>query len=329
MSDKSMTETIFDENWQEKVVPIHDGSQWKDIHPLSYNQIVSCTPPNFEYALFPWLPVQGIAFVFAATGVGKTLFTMNAGYAIAGGGNFLTYKCPKPRKVLYVDGEMAFNQVYSRFMSIVKQQGKLVHEENFMLFTPDKANIRQFKICQPEGQAFYTAKIEENGIDVLILDNLSVLSAFDENSSSEWKTIQDWLLSLREKGITIIVVHHAGKDKSGYRGTSRMLDCADSAICLQNLSGDDLESEKIAARKFKISYPKNRHFGGIHAIPFEVSLDEGGWNFDSSDKNNTHRVLEMLQMGMKAPQISKSMNVSDTYVYKIIRELKRKGMIIK
>ncbi len=329
MSDKLLVTSNFDENFNENITDIYDGSQWKGIDPLSYRQIVSSSPPAFEYAMFPWLPIQGIAFIFAATGVGKTLFAMNAGYAMASGGNFLRYKCPKPRRVLYVDGEMAFNQVYSRFMSIVKQQGKLLFEDNFMLYTPDKANIRPFKICQPEGQAFYTSKVEENGIDVLILDNLSVLSAFDENSSSEWKAIQDWLLSLREKGITIMVVHHSGKDKSGYRGTSRMLDCADSAICLQNMCGDDLESEKIMARKFKISYPKNRHFGGIHAIPFEVSLSEDGWSFDSSDKNNTQRIMEMLDMGMKAPQIAKSMSVTDTYVYKIIREQRKKGVIIK
>ena len=51
--------------------------------------VLGTNPNPLEYAMFPWLPIQGIAFIYAATGVGKTLFTLNVAYAIGSGGDFL------------------------------------------------------------------------------------------------------------------------------------------------------------------------------------------------------------------------------------------------
>src|SRR5262245_60116580 len=51
-----------------------------------------------------------------------------------------------------------------------------------------------------------------NGIDLLILDNLSSLTAvIRDNDAESWSPIQDWLLRLRRRGISVIIVHHAGK----------------------------------------------------------------------------------------------------------------------
>ena len=46
----------------------------------------------------------------------------------------------------------------------------------------------------------------------LILDNLSSLTAaLRENDSDSWSPIQQWLLRLRRRGISVLIVHHAGK----------------------------------------------------------------------------------------------------------------------
>lgn len=314
---------------QNTIEPIRHNKEWDEVQPLTSTDILTSKPSPLSYAIYPWLPIQGIAFIYAATGVGKTLFTLNVAYAVAGGGSFLKYTAPLPRKVLYVDGEMSYVQVHSRFVDIAKQQGDLFFPDNFKLLTPDKSKIRPFKICQPDGQLFYNNIIEKHGIEVLFLDNLSMLSSFDENSSLEWKSIQDWLLDLRAKGVTVVVVHHAGKDKFGYRGTSRMLDAADTAISLQDITFDELEKDKVGSKKFKISYHKARNFGGKDSMPFEATLTSAGWEFESMEKNNTQRIIEMVDMGMKPSQIWKQMGVSETYVYKIIREARKKGIIIK
>ncbi len=312
------------------VVPIRSNPELDAIKSISYDEMMASKPSPLEHILFPWLPVQGIAFIFAATGVGKTLFTMNIAYAIANGGNFLKYSVPKPKKVLYIDGEMAYTQVHARFNEIVKQQGVLYYPEMWSLFTPDKIlPFRLPKLDDPYGQEFYNKFLEKEKIEVVVFDNLSTLSAFDENSSSEWKPIQDWLLHLRSIGLTIIVVHHAGKDASGYRGTSRMIDCADTAISLQTPSDDKLESEDQDVTKFKINYLKKRSFGGVHGLPFEASISKNNiWTHKAIEQTNMEFVIERMNMKMSQKDIANELKKSRPYVNKLVQKARKLKLLI-
>lgn len=297
------------------------------IKPVNFDELINSVPTPIEYILHPWLPSKGLAFVYASTGVGKTLFTMNAAYAIAGGGDFLKYRAPKPRRVLYIDGEMSFPQIHFRFINIVKQQGPLFFKDNWFLLTPDKAYpARLPKICQPEGQAFYNQFIDQNNIEVLVIDNLSVLTMIDENNSEQWKVIQDWLIYLRTKGLAVIVVHHSGKDKQGYRGTSRMLDCIDTAISLQDITDDKLE-DNFNVKKFKIEYQKNRGFSGADAMSFEASVSFEGWNYQTLEKTNLELIVERLNIGMTHREIATELKVSRPYISKLASKAKAQGLI--
>ena len=239
---------LEDPNYQPstKIHPIRPVADLHNIKPLEFDEIESDNPPAIEYILHPVLPAQGICFIYAASGLGKTLFTLNLAYAIAGGGSFLKYNCQIPRKVLYVDGEMPYKQLHARLMEIPKHQGILDYKKNLAFLTPDKIMPTRIpKIDELLGQQFYEQFIELYQYEVIIFDNLSMLSSIDESKSSEWKIIQDWLLYLRAIGKTVIIIHHAGKDKSGYRGTSRMLDCADTAISLQSLIDDEPKAKAV------------------------------------------------------------------------------------
>ena len=58
------------------------------------------------HVLAPILPERGLAMLFAPRGVGKTQVAVNIGWAVACGQPFFRWYAPKPRRVLYVDGEM-------------------------------------------------------------------------------------------------------------------------------------------------------------------------------------------------------------------------------
>ena len=75
--------------------------------------------PPLEQVLAPWLPMQGLTMVYAARGVGKTFFALNVAYAVASGGSFLNWSAPKPRGVLYIDGEMPAVAMQERLANIV------------------------------------------------------------------------------------------------------------------------------------------------------------------------------------------------------------------
>src|SRR6185503_10347630 len=85
-------------------------------------------------------------------------------------------------------------------------------------------------LASPEVQAEIDPWLD--GIDLLITDNLSSLTAvIRDNDAESWGPIQDWLLRLRRRGISVLIVHHAGKGGQ-QRGTSRREDVLDTSISL-------------------------------------------------------------------------------------------------
>lgn len=310
------------------VVDMRPKPDVSNIIPITFEEMRNDLPKPLQFVFMPCLPTQGIGWVYSATGLGKTLFTLNLAYAIAAGGDFIKYSCPIPRKVLYVDGEMPYNQLHSRLMQIAERQGDLDFAENFRVLTPDKLlPYRVPLIDDPIGQQVYIELIKKYDIEVIIFDNLSMLSSFDENKSHEWKVMQDWLLYLRSLGKTVIIVHHSGKS-GDYRGTSRMLDCADMAIALEPVNNDNLETEQLlAGKQFKILYKKSRVFGGKDALPFEVSLENGIWNYKSMEQTELDKVVERFGMKMNQRDIAKDLLLSLSKVNRLIAKARKLGLL--
>lgn len=314
-----------DKNNVQQIRPAPNIDHYK---PIFFSELKTIVPPPIEYVFYPCLSTQGIAFIYAATGIGKTLFSLNMAYAIAGGGGFLKYSCPKPRKTLYVDGEMQFNIVHSRIMQVAERQGNLDFENNLGLLTPDKLlPYRMPKIDDEEGQEIYKSLILKYDFEVIIFDNLSMLTSIDENKSSEWKIVQDWLLYLRSLGKTIILIHHSGKDKNGYRGTSRMLDCADTAISLQPVSDENMDDDNISVKKFKVVYQKARLFGGKDAEPYEVILDNGFWTYESMERSDMDRVIEKIGLKINQKTIAQELNCTQSRVSKLVKKARKLGLL--
>jgi hypothetical protein len=307
------------------------------VSPMGMTQIQNEIPPIKQYALHPIIPVQGIIFVYAASGVGKTMFSLNLAYAIASGGNFLKYSAPKPRKVLYIDGEMAYVDIHSRLMQIVNQQGNLDFPENFMIYTPDKLipeghtqPIRMPKICQAEGQMFYEMAIERHDIDVIVVDNLSMLATIDFDKAHEVYILNDWFLSLRAKGKTLIVVHHSGKDPETYRGSSRMLDPIDTAISLQTIEEslpDQSDDESALGKRFKIVYKKNRSFFGKDAFPYEVTFLNEKWSHRNIELSVMDKIISCISAGMNQRDIAKELLISQSTLHRMIQKGRKQGLI--
>jgi putative DNA primase/helicase len=321
LADIQKEEPDYDPQFKTNVINLRPSIDISDYIPLTIKDFENSPVVPTEYICHPCIPTQGICFIYAASGIGKTLFSLNLAYAIAAGGNFLTYKCPLPRKILYIDGEMKFSQIHSRIMQIIEYQGHLDFKENWHVFTPDKLAPRRVpKIDDALDQELYIKIIEKYNIDVVIFDNVSLLSSIDENKANEWKIVQDFLLKIKVMGKTSIVIHHAGKDKNGYRGTSRMLDCADTAISLQDVNDNSLEAEQIKGKRFKIVYQKTRDFSGKDALPFEVNLENGIWHSKSLEQTDMDRIIEMVGLKMTQRDISKDLGISLGKVNKLIRK---------
>jgi hypothetical protein len=50
-----------------------------------------------------------------------------------------------------------------------------------------------------------------DGVDLLVLDNLSTLcTTGSESASDAWVPMRNWLLKLRRQGVAVLLIHHAG-----------------------------------------------------------------------------------------------------------------------
>lgn len=92
-----------------------------------------------------------------------------------------------------------------------------------------------------------------SGRDFLILDNLSSLATgVDENKGFQYEEISHWLLELRRRKITTIVIHHAGRNGM-MRGHSKREDACSWILELQDAKQDGEKGAKFVSHFAKPS----------------------------------------------------------------------------
>ena len=196
----------------------------------------------------------------------KSWLGLSIGLAVASGGSLLRWHAPSPRRVLLCDGEMPLPDLQARLSSIMAGFGSEVPNDGFRILAADQTE-GGINLGNVEGQLALERHLE--GVDLLILDNLSTLLANgSEGSSDAWLPIQNWLLRLRREGIAVLIIHHAGVNGK-QRGTSRREDALDTVIALRRPA--DYSPEQGA--RFEIHIEKARTLAGDGAAPFEALVE--------------------------------------------------------
>jgi putative DNA primase/helicase len=111
---------------------------------ISLEEFLTLELPPQESILSPWLSTQGLALIYAPRGIGKTHVALGIAHAVASGSDFLRWKAPKPRGVLYIDGEMPANMMQERLTKIVAASDVPV-KAPFKILTPD---LQPNWVCQ-------------------------------------------------------------------------------------------------------------------------------------------------------------------------------------
>jgi hypothetical protein len=78
------------------------------------NSFFSMELPPRELILSPWLKTGSLGYIFGKRGSGKTWLAWKMAINISKGEDFGPWKCEKPWKTLYVDGEMPINSMQER-----------------------------------------------------------------------------------------------------------------------------------------------------------------------------------------------------------------------
>jgi putative DNA primase/helicase len=123
----------------------------------------------------------------------------------------------------------------------------------------------------PEGQEALERHWGELPPELLILDNLSCLACtVRDNEADSWSPMQTWILSLRRRGISVLIVHHAGKSGQ-QRGTSRREDVLDTVIALRRPA----DYSAADGARFEVHFEKARGAFGEATEPFEAMMHAG------------------------------------------------------
>jgi putative DNA primase/helicase len=268
--------------------------------------------PPVELLLDPWLPRRGIAMIFGRAGVGKTILAQTTAYTLATGGAFLGWRAPAPSRVLYVDGEMDPAELGQRFAAIHaanRTVGIASPAENLAIMTHADAN-GDFGIpdlADPSSDTRDRIEATLGDRDVLFLDNISALCRTGvENDAESWALMNEWLITLRRRGKTTVLVHHAGKSGK-QRGTSKREDPLNTILVLE----DGKEGEELSIR-----FIKNRGFVRPDPMPVRISWQDAKLAIlrQDADGDRISELQRLLGEGLTQKQVAEKLGISQSYV---------------
>ena len=211
---------------------------------LSSSELQDAHVPDRKIYLGGWLCEADYGIIFAPRGVGKTWQSMALAHAISANKAFGPWDAGRDKcKVLYVDGEMPLALTKARDRGLTKS-GNLHYLHHDIIF---ERFGKALNLAKQEHREAIRDMVIEQGISVLFLDNLSTLaSGLQENDAREWEGLGNWFLELRHLKITVILVHHAGRNGQ-MRGTSKREDMAAWILSLTSDSDAADEGAKFVS----------------------------------------------------------------------------------
>jgi hypothetical protein len=273
-----------------------------------------------------WFKAGDTGFIYGKRGLGKSWLAHLIGRTLAEGRKCGPWSVSRKCRVLYVDGEMAADDLRSRNRALREELGELMFLSHQVFFDRTQRALSLSDFAQ---QAELTKLCETKKIDVLILDNVACLfRGIEENSADDWRDqIENWLLDLRRRGIAVVIVAHSGRNVATMRGTSKREDAAFWIIRLDEVS--DIDGQNGA--KFVTRFVKNRNAANDPAS-FE-------WNIRPNDErvlvtyreaDNLTLLRQWIEDGLETcSEIAEEMGLSKGQVSKLAKKAEKAGWLKK
>ena len=287
---------------------------------ITLGEFLGMDIPPRGMIIAPIIPTQGLGMMYAARGIGKTYVALTIALAVATGASMFgdRWSAAKPWPVLFIDGEMPAIVLQERLKSLAANFAP-VEDGYLRIITPDHQEHGIPDLATEEGQIAIEKHLD--GVKLVILDNLSsLLRNGRENEADSWLPLQSWLLSLRRRGISVLIIHHAGKS-GNQRGTSKREDLLDTVIHLKRPANYD----PTHGAQFEVHYEKARGFFGDEAKPFDARLggDREGLCWEVMDIQDAlaEQVKELRAEGLSQRDIATQLGTSAATVNRIVKKL--------
>jgi hypothetical protein len=262
--------------------------------------------------------------IFGYRGVGKTHVSLGIAYAVASGGSILKWQSPKPRGVLFIDGEMPGYSLQKRMAEIISNADK-EFAPHLTFLTPDLQKFGMPDLATANGQKQIENYITDE-IDLVIVDNISCLvRSGKENEGESWLPIQEWALKLRAVGKSVLFIHHSNKS-GGQRGTSKKEDVLDNVICLKR----PISYVPQQGALFEVHFEKARHLHGEDTSPFEAqlyidSLGKQYWQVKLLEQSTYEKVISLVNEGLTQKEIADELDIHKSNVSRYMKNAKAQG----
>ena len=262
-----------------------------------------------EPIIAPILFEADLLMIYGWRGCGKTWFSLGLSYAIASGGEFLTWHCRKPRKVLILDGEMRAARLKKRLSLIIAGSDAEAAEGMLRILTRDmcRDDVDWPDLGRAEGREALVSLIEREAPEVIVIDNLSawIRSGKGENDEESWRECASFLLQQRARGRAVVLIHHAGKGGQ-QRGTSRREDILDTVIALKR--PDDYDAADGLRCELIFEKARNLDGGEITTLAVEFSTASGKAVFTSSEikADVVSQIHDLIKDGATRSEITKA-----------------------
>ncbi len=270
-----------------------------------------------------WLREGDLGYLFAPRGGGKTWLAMLIGKALAEGCLLGDWQAGEaPRRVFYFDAEMNVPDVRERAekLGITSLNFRWLSNEHLYLDQGLSVNI-----AQPLHQTGLSTMLPDGS--VLIIDNLSSSQiGMRENENDDFDKLKDWLLSLRRRSVTVIIIHHAGRNGE-MRGASRREDMAHWILSLKDATEDESRFKEFITR-----FSKCRNCQGRDAMPLRWALRDEGAQITHSCQvyGNLDALLGHIREGVgSATELAELLGVQCGTVSKWARKLINAGLVRK
>lgn len=284
------------------------------------SELLDCEFPDKTAILGPWMTQGTISMVHAYRGVGKTFFALQCAFCASAGGEFLGWKSPSARSVIYFDGEMGRAAMRQRLITLINSNNYAPEGDMLGLHCFDHCNESiMWDLSDLSDQKLYSEAA--HNFDVIIIDNLAtcVKSRGNETDTTTWARVQPWLIEQRSKGKTILLVHHSGKAMT-QRGTSTKEDILDNVINLRRT-----ERYGNPNTMFELIWEKTRGLCQTQAEALFVEMEPGDkcfrWLYQPIWRSRKHQVKAMLSLGLKEFTIATELGMPMSQVRILIREL--------
>lgn len=190
--------------------------------PLLIGEWLERDLPDPDFLVGQVLSTTSRIIINAETGLGKTNFVLAAFAHIGAGRDFLHWRCPRPRSVLFVDGEMSRRLLKQRAEDAVRRLGVVPGKLHLL----SKEDVEGFPPLNSEaGRNALNAVIERieqrsgEHLDAIGFDNIMSLLVGEMKEEQPWQQALPLVWDLTRRNIGQVWVHHTGHDVSHGYGT--------------------------------------------------------------------------------------------------------------